>query len=64
MRPDGTIMQTPGYDEETGFFYAPGASVFPEVSNAPTQEQARAALAILSDVFVDFPNTSGSSPSR
>jgi hypothetical protein len=55
MRPDGSILQTPGYDPATGYLYAPGAARFPLIPTAPTRDDARAALAELSAVFVDFP---------
>lgn len=54
LRPDGTIMQSPGYDRATGYVYRPMAS-FPPVPEAPSREQAADALAALSEVFVDFP---------
>jgi hypothetical protein len=54
FRPDGTIRQEPGYDEQTGYLYQPACS-YPPVSEHPTQANAKAALAELLDVFVDFP---------
>lgn len=57
MRPDGSIHQARGYDEVTGFLYAP-ACEFPPVADEPTQDDARAALADLTDVFREFPHVS------
>jgi hypothetical protein len=54
LRPDGTILQTPGYDVPTRYLYAP-AGTFPEVPETPSPTEARAALAKLLDVFADFP---------
>jgi hypothetical protein len=55
LRPDGTVMQTPGYDPSTSYLYTPSAS-FPDVKDEmATQEHARWALQFLNDVFVDFP---------
>lgn len=54
VRPDGTIVETPGYDAETGYIYRPTAQ-FPPVPLAPTEADARAALNELCEVFVDFP---------
>ncbi|MEK0430304.1 MAG: hypothetical protein RL139_108, partial [Gemmatimonadota bacterium] len=54
LRPDGSILQTPGYDVATGYVYRPSCE-FPTVPSAPTQEDAAAALAELVDVFADFP---------
>ncbi len=50
IRPDGTIIQTPGWDEATRFLYEP-AREFPEIPDQPSQEDARAALAVLREVF-------------
>lgn len=55
MRPDGTICQSPGYDAATGYIYAPSAD-YPRVDDEPTQAQAAEALALLVDVFRDFPH--------
>ncbi|WP_437590465.1 hypothetical protein [Sorangium sp. So ce1000] len=55
MRPDGTLIDKPGYDAETGYLYAPSRE-FPPVPEHPTQEDARSALAELEDIFVDFPH--------
>lgn len=64
MRPNGTLIQKPGYDRETGFLYSPNAT-FPIIPDRPTQAHAREALAELQDIWVDFPfvgeNDGGSS---
>ena len=57
MRPDGTICQSPGYDAATGYIYAPSAE-YPRVAEQPTQAEAETALALLVDVFRDFPYVS------
>lgn len=54
LRPDGTILQTPGYDRATGYVYQPNCD-FPEVPERPSKEDAARALAELNEVFVDFP---------
>jgi putative DNA primase/helicase len=54
FRPDGSIVQVPGYDPETSYIYKP-SEPFPEIPESPTREDATAALAELRDVFVDFP---------
>jgi hypothetical protein len=54
LRPDGTLMQVAGYDRVTGYVYRPCCE-YPPVADAPTQADARAALAELLEVFVDFP---------
>lgn len=54
LRPDGTLLQEPGYDRATGYVYRPSCD-YPLVPVSPTRDQAAAALAELAEVFVDFP---------
>lgn len=55
MRPDGAIVQTPGYDALTHYLYLPSEK-FPEVVDAQaTQANARWALEFLNEIFADFP---------
>ena len=55
LRPDGIIVQTPGYDPRTRYVYLPNQS-FPVVTDEmATQEQSRWAYRFLADVFCDFP---------
>lgn len=54
LRPDGSIIQSPGYDSATGYLYAP-SDEFPRVPDAPTQVDARSALAELEEPFGEFP---------
>jgi hypothetical protein len=43
-RPDGTLIQTPGYDEATGLLFEPEAEIeFLPVAERPTREEAEAA---------------------
>jgi hypothetical protein len=55
MRPDGSILQTPGYDAPTAYIFEPGGTRYPEVPDRPTHEDARRALYDLADLFSDFP---------
>ena len=54
LRPDGTVLQTPGYDEATGLYYHPQDASM-DVPAAPTLEQVQAAREALLEVVVDFP---------
>jgi hypothetical protein len=54
LRPDGAILQRPGYDEATGYFYAPGDE-FPVVPLSPTREEALQARDALLECVCDFP---------
>lgn len=56
VRRDGSILDTPGYDEPTGLYFLPlpGLEV-PKVPESPTRDQVRAAVALLDEVVWDFP---------
>lgn len=55
LRPDGSILQTPGYDEGTGLLYDPGAVTYPDIPSSPTREQAEDALELLCELVSTFP---------
>ncbi len=57
LRPDGSVLQTPGYDAASGYLYQPSCE-YPAIDDSPTQEEAAAALVELADLFVDFPHVS------
>ncbi|HXX68437.1 MAG TPA: bifunctional DNA primase/polymerase, partial [Polyangiaceae bacterium] len=59
LRPDGTIVQTAGYDESTGYLFEPSGT-FPPISDRPSEAEAKAALGALEEVFCDFPYLDGS----
>ena len=52
LRPDGSILQAPGYDRATGIFHAP-RHAYPPVPEAPTRDDALAALRDLRHVVRD-----------
>ena len=54
MRPDGTILNTPGYDASTGFLLLDPPPV-PDIPASPTREDATAALAALDALLDEFP---------
>ena len=54
LRPDGTVLEQPGYDKTTALFYSPSRE-YPPVSANPTREDAQNAVAELLDVVSDFP---------
>ncbi len=54
LRSDGTIIQTPGYDAATGYFYEP-SEAFDAVPDAPTQDEARHAFEALREIYDEFP---------
>lgn len=55
VRPDGSILAEPGYDEVSGFLYAPepGLAV-PAVSLRPSAEEVAAAVALLDEMVAGF----------
>ncbi len=54
LRPDGTVLQTPGYDPASGLYLAP-AGDFEPVPERPTEEQKEEALLRLMEAVSDFP---------
>jgi hypothetical protein len=55
LRPDGTLLQTPGYDPTTGLYLASKVDL-PAVPEKPTDQQIDAAKAFLLNRFLrDFP---------
>lgn len=56
LRPDGSILDQPGYDEATGLLFVNNAVEFESIPQRPTREQALAALTFLKDeVLIGFP---------
>ena len=54
LRPDGSIIEQPGFDQATGLLYVPNGS-FPPVPAQPSQAEARAAAERLHTLVRDFP---------
>ncbi len=54
LRADGTIIDRPGYDPESGFLYLPQID-FPPTPSDPTLDDAAAAAITLLEPFRDFP---------
>ncbi len=55
LRPDGSLLATPGYDKATGLFYDPRGVDFPPIPSRPTKADADRALAELGDLISGFP---------
>jgi Domain of unknown function (DUF3854) len=58
LRPDGTILDTPGYDPATGLLYLPGGPGV-KLPQDPTKADVKAAVAVLLDLVCDFPFAKG-----
>ena len=54
VRPDGTILQTPGYDESTGMFFHASAE-YADVPENPSKQDALDALNLFHELLSDFP---------
>jgi hypothetical protein len=54
MRPDGTILNSPGYDETTGLYLC-GTKCWPAIPDSPTREDAKAGALTLLEPFCEFP---------
>jgi putative DNA primase/helicase len=56
LRPDGSILDRPGYDPATQLWYAPDrALVMPPCKERPSRRDAESALALLDELFSGFP---------
>jgi hypothetical protein len=55
LRPDGSILQNPGYDDATGVYLDPCGVDFPAVPDRPTRKQAQQALTELQWPLREFP---------
>ncbi len=53
IRLDGTILDDPGYDEQTRLYYLPNTD-FPRVTETPTEANIERARAILNDPIEEF----------
>jgi hypothetical protein len=58
LRPDGSILQKPGYDEATGLYFD-SAQTFPAINSNPSRDDADAALGEIKEVLKDFPFVDG-----
>jgi hypothetical protein len=54
LRPDGSLLERPGYDDATGLLYQPNAR-YPTVAASPTKQGAVSAVGEILDVVSDFP---------
>jgi hypothetical protein len=56
LRPDGTVLDKPGYDPATRLMFAPrnGLEV-PAIHAAPTADQRARAMALIEEALCDFP---------
>lgn len=55
LRDDGSILENPGYDENTGLFFDAGNISFPPILSYPSKEEAIEALNIILELLNGFP---------
>jgi len=56
LRPDGSILNTPGYDPATRLFYKPRKGlIIPEIPLKPTKNDISEALKIIDEAIGEFP---------
>lgn len=55
LRSDGSILEIPGYDEDTGLFFNAGDAHFHSIPHSPTKDDAHRALNFLLEPIKDFP---------
>lgn len=55
LRADLTLLDSPGYDQESGLLYIGGTDSYPKIPDAPTRDDAVAALDKLIRPFRAFP---------
>lgn len=56
LRPDGTVLDAPGYDAATGIIYAPAFDLkVPPIPEQPTAKDLKEAVDLIADLIVDLP---------
>lgn len=55
LRPDGSILDLPGYDAQTGLLFDPQEVRFPALPRHPDRDTALRALCLLKDLISTFP---------
>ncbi|QMU78894.1 hypothetical protein GXW83_27515 [Streptacidiphilus sp. PB12-B1b] len=56
LRPDGTVLETPGYDDATGLLYLPTGDLrVPQIPFEPTREEIETAVRLILEPVADFP---------
>jgi Bifunctional DNA primase/polymerase, N-terminal len=55
LRPDGSVLDQPGYDLDTGLYLYLDQMRFPPIPAHPTLDDAKYCVQLLAEVFDDFP---------
>jgi putative DNA primase/helicase len=59
LRPDGSLLDVPGYDPASGLYGAFDASEFPRIKRKPSRDDAIEAIQLLRDLFSECQFTGG-----
>jgi putative DNA primase/helicase len=57
IRPDGSVLDLPGYDVDTGLFFDSNGTTFPTIPLHPTLDDTRTAIGHLQEAVMNFPFT-------
>lgn len=60
LRPDGSVFSRPGYDDSTGLYLDPGNTIFLEIPDQPSKDDAVEALGVFKNLLSGFPFVSDS----
>src|SRR5262249_42629552 len=52
IRPDGSLLDTPGYDLDTGLYLDTNGTLFPAIPSSPTLDDARTAIGHLQEPII------------
>jgi hypothetical protein len=55
LRADGSVLETRGYDRQSGLLFEPGGMEFPSIPDHPSKKDAHASLEVLDEVVKGFP---------
>lgn len=55
LRPDGSLLAQPGYDQATGLLFDPRATRFPRIPDRPSREDGAVALRGIEGLFATMP---------
>jgi hypothetical protein len=55
LRTDGSVLETRGYDRQSGLLFEPGEVEFPSIPDHPSKQDAQAALEVLDGALKGFP---------
>jgi hypothetical protein len=63
LRADGSVLEAPGYDEESRLLFDAGGETFATVPREPTQAEVMSAKALIEQALVTFPFVDGAARS-